>query len=166
MRSAALILRDVDRGAELTQAIASAKTELDAIEERLEADALARPDEHEALADASREGRQFLAKGTRITLPIVFTSDLLVKTFAPKSDVHDRIEAASDGQLARFYRLKPVFECTQKDGKAFRTFAAEILGPKAPALVAACRQVDKNGIPKSSTKLEWKDALAAQEDVA
>ena len=112
------------------------------------------------LADADREGKQYLATGTGITLPIVFTADKLVKTFAPKSDVHERIEAASDGQLLRFYRLKPVYECTQKDGKAMRSFAAEILGPKAPALIAAVRQVDKFGVPKSDIKLEWSAALA------
>ena len=160
MRSAAAIARDVDRGAEIVAKRKALDAELKDIEARLEQDALDRPDEHEPLADADREGKQFLAAGTGITLPIVFTADKLVKTFAPKSDVHERIEAASDGQLLRFYRLKPVYECTQKDGKAMRSFAAEILGPKAPALIAAVRQVDKFGVPKSDIKLEWSAALA------
>ena len=122
MRSAAAIARDVDRGAEIIVQRKALDAELKELEARLETDALARPDEHEPLADADREGKQFLAAGTGITLPIVFTADKLVKTFAPKSDVHERIEAASDGQLLRFYRLKPVYECTQKDGKAMRAF--------------------------------------------
>ena len=88
----------------------------------------------------------------------MLTADKLVQKFAKNSAVQKRIEAEAGGQLTRFYRPVSGYVITQKDGKKFRAFAAEILGGHAPALIAACRALDKFGIPKSDIKLEWKAA--------
>lgn len=158
MRTPAEIRKDVDRGAEIVAEMAALKREKESIEARLKQDALDRPDEHEPLADAEREGRQFLARGSKSVVPIVFTADLLVKSFATGSKLHSRIYTAAgrdDIRLHSFYAPANKFEAVIKDGLAFRRKAPEIFGELAPGFIAACRALDKHGVPKSAIKVEW-----------
>lgn len=161
MRALSSIAADVDRGWQIITTALAEKAELKALEARLKQDALDRPDEHEPLADADREGRRFLAHGTRLALPIVLTADKIVMSFAADSEVHARIATASDGKLLAFYTPKTTYESAAEDGKEFRRLAGETLGEKAPAFIAACLARDKYGIPKSDLRCEWTQAAAS-----
>lgn len=162
MRAAKSIAGDVDRGLAIVQSMLALKGELAEIEERLIADALARPDEHRALADAEREGRQWIAQGSECALPIVFTADKLVKEFVAEGAVAKRIgDAVAYPLFDTFFAKVISYEAKVKDGKKFRALAAEVLGEAAPGFIAACRVVDKFGIPKSDQKIEWNAAAAA-----
>ena len=161
-RFAEEIAADVDRGLIVVAKIEKLQNELKEIEARLIADTLARPDEHEALEDKDREGKQFFAKGSALRLPIVLTADSLVKSFAPDSDVHLRIFSASDGSLPKFFKPVTKYETQFEDGKLFRAAAKEILGDKAPAFIAACLQLNKFKLPKSTIQIQWQRAAAHQ----
>ena len=160
MRDADDIREDVDRGLQIAAMLTKLKEALRALETRLKMDALDRPDEHEPLADQEREGRQFLAIGTELVLPIVMTADKLVQTFGEGSKVGQRIVAAADGHLADFYTRSITHGIAFEDGKAFLAAAVAILGEKAPAFIAACVAVDKDGIGKSDIRVEWQQAAA------
>lgn len=160
LRDADAICADVDRGLEVVAQLAALKNELKAIESRLTADALARPDEHEPLRDEAREGRQFIAIGSALSLPIVITADKLVGEFTTDSPVHQRIARVAGELLPHFFKPVSGFANRFKDGKAFRLQAVELMDADAPAFIAACRAVDKDGIPKSDIKLEWEAAAA------
>jgi hypothetical protein len=160
MRANLKISQDVDRGFGLVKLIALAEKELAEIEQRLKQDALDRPEAHEPLKDAAREGRQFTAQGTLIALPIVFTADKIVQSFADGSSVHHRITAAADGKTTAFFTPVKTWKAAVKDGKEFRARAAELLGGLAPAFITACLAVDKDGVPKSDIRCEWDQAAA------
>lgn len=144
---------DVDRGLAIVEEIKGLELELEAIESRLEQAGL-QGDQIE-LIDPEREGRQFLAKGSDAIVPVVFTSDLLVKSFADASAAHAAIETSAEGKLASFFKPVKTWKTLFDSGKIFRRKAAEILGDEGPAFVSACVQRDKHGIPKSATKIEW-----------
>lgn len=164
MRALSKITEDVDRGFALVALLASGAKELKAVEARLKQDALDRPDEHEPLKDADREGRQFTAMGTKLNLPIVLTADKIVGSFAQASKVHKRIGsvlASIEGaKLETFYQSETTFKTTTEDGKAFRALAADRLGEDAARFITACIAVDKDGVPKSDIKCEWTQAAA------
>jgi hypothetical protein len=160
MRNADSICADVDRGLVVVAQLKQLKDELKSLEERLKQDALDRPDEHEPLVDEEREGRQFIAVGTELRLPIVITADKLVQSFTAHSKVHTRIEPFACGKLLSFFAPTTTYEAIEDDGKAFRALAVELLGEQAPRFIAACRSVDRDGIPKSDVKVEWQQAAA------
>jgi len=168
VRAPVSIRADVDRGFEVVAEIETLKKELKGITARLTQDALDRPDQHAPLADAERLGKQFIARGTALALPIVITADKLVQTCAVGSEVEKRIAAAAGDQLDAFYKLAQTRENIFADGQLFRIQAAVHLGDKAPAFIAACRAVDKHGIPKNDVRIEWQAAaaLAKLEEVA
>ena len=85
------IARMVDRGVVLVAEIEVRRTELAKIEKALKAVAL--EGDHEELKDAAREGRRYLARGTSTEVPVVFSADLLIASFAPESDLHRAIAA-------------------------------------------------------------------------
>lgn len=150
------IAADVDRGLYLVERIEALKKELEQIEVRLTTAGL--EGEQIELVDPEREGRQFLAKGSEAIVPVVFTADLLVKSFAAHSAVHDKIDAAlADPGFQRpsFFARFTIYKTAIDSGKIFRARAAEILGEAAPAFISACLQRDKHGIPKSQVKIEW-----------
>jgi hypothetical protein len=144
---------DVDRGLELVRLIEAHKKELKAITVRLQARAL--KGTQEALKDAGREGTRYLAKGTGVEVPIIVTADCIAKSFADGSPAHARAESAAHGQLPKFYRKKTIWELLTKDGKKFREEAAAFLGDNAPDFIAACRSLDKHGIPKNGITIRW-----------
>jgi hypothetical protein len=164
--STSLVRQDVDRGLAIVAEMAKLQGELDAIETRLEVDGL--HGEQVELNDPDREGRQYLARGSKSIVPVVFTADLLVQSFQDDSDIHHRIVAAlpvpKDAPNPDFLRSKllrcffrPVFtfKTLLDSGKKFRAQAAELLGKDAPAFISACLQRDKEGIPKSKVVVAW-----------
>lgn len=147
------IARDVDHGLEIVDRMARDKKELKAITERLKAAALI--GEQIPLKEADREGKQFLAKGTTQTVPVIITADAIAQSFTKDSPAHARADAASNGKFDSFYSLKQKFEARNKDGAAFRREAAALLADAAPAFISACLMRDKHGIPKNVIKIDW-----------
>lgn len=155
--NAAQIAKLVDRGVVLVKEIAERDGELKRIEKALKNVAL--EGEHQELKDAAREGRRFLALGTGIEVPVVFSADLLIASFAPESPTHTHLAALAGPKLDQFFVLRPSFEKVFDDGKAFRAHADKVLGDDAPAFITACLQKKKGGIPKNKVTVEWKEAL-------
>lgn len=160
-----------DRVAEINAEIAKLVTEKKGIEARLEAYALAHPELHEPLKDDKREGRRMLFSGTRHKLPIVFTSDHIIGSFRDGSDKHKELlgllcEEFSETEAPRI--LKKFFEPPSKwenlfdSGVKFRAACGERL-PKSIAakFVTACTQVSKEGVKKSATAFDYKQAAPA-----
>jgi hypothetical protein len=155
------IRADVDRGVAIIKEVAKLKKELESIDARLIDAGLHGPQTE--LEDPELEGRQYLAKGEGHIVPVVFTSDLLVKTFAAESAQAKKIEAVVGGQMDAFFAQIITRKTLFDSGKTFRAKAAEILGDKGPELVTACVARDKHGIPKSQQKVEWARAKALTE---
>lgn len=146
----------VDRGIKLRAQIKALNKELEGIEAHLEQAAL--KGEQIPLEDEDLEGRQFLARGTDKIIPIVLTSDLLVKSFAADSVTHKALLGSlHDGALlGRFFKPFKTYKTIIDSPKKFRASATEIIGAKsAPAFIDACKSRDKHGVPKSETKIHW-----------
>lgn len=160
MRDERQILRDVDEGIEKFKQLEALKGELAEIEARLIQDSLDRPDEHQLLADKRREGRQFILQGTNANIPVVFTADKIIKSRLDDNVELKRAKAIAGNLFSRFYTVKQTRIMLPKDGKAFRTLAATLLGKvKGPQFVSACLDRDREGIPKNDTKVEWKRGI-------
>jgi hypothetical protein len=102
-------------------------------------------------------------------VPVVFTADLIVKTFPEGGEAHRKMLAALEGKhtaLTHFYVPKTTFNGVFDSGKTLRSKAAELLGNDAPAFVDACLARDKHGIPKSQIKVEWERAKKESEVAA
>jgi hypothetical protein len=151
------VRQDVDRGLEIRAKIAELERELEGIEERLQAAGLeaGRRGEHVELKDAEREGKQWLAKGSAVAVPLIFTADKLIGSFTANGAMHQTIRTAAAGHLAVFYKAVNQFKILFDDGKRFRAKAQEVLAERAPAFVSACLARDKAGIPKSDIKILW-----------
>ena len=170
MRSRESIACDVDRGIAIYAEQARLKAELESIEARLTADALARPEEHAPLEQAAREGKKWLAAGTAGALPVVFSADTLVKTFEQGGKLHlalathfpcAALSEEGHAQWTQLFTRWSGYERAEEDGLKFRALAEQVLGAEAaPAFITALKAVDKHGIPKSITKLLWRDAAA------
>lgn len=147
----------IDEALTLRASIAEKSARLKEVESLIEAAALEGP--HQPLKEADREGRQFLARSSSgRVLPVVFTSDSLIKSFQDKSDKHRELEtlAGSTANLLRFFKKPTKWETLHDDGHKFRASARELLGELASIpFIAACRAVDKAGIPKSSTRFAY-----------
>jgi hypothetical protein len=145
---------DVDRGLQIVGEIEMLEKELDAIETRLVQAGL--DGDQVELVDPEREGRQYLAHGSAAIVPVVFTADLLIKSFANGSIVHGRIQdALGKRSIGDFFRRVTGFATQFDSGKTFRAHAAELLGLDAPKFISACLSRDKEGTPKSQIKVEW-----------
>ena len=148
------IAADIERGKEIKTEIAKLTAELKLINARLQAAGEAT--EHIPLADADREGKQAILRGSRHSLPIVFESDLLIASFKPDSPKHAEIQAILGEKMPQFFRDTRVFERIQDDGKSFRKFARENLPADTFAkLVQACTDRKKDGIAKSRIIVDW-----------
>jgi hypothetical protein len=147
----------VDESIRLRAEIQQRQARLKEVESLIEAAALEGP--HEDLAEADREGKQFRAIGNSgRVLPVIFTSDALIGSFQDKSEKHRELEAlsGSPSTLQRLFKRPSKWEIMFADGHKFRAAARELLGEAAAIpFIAACRQVDKAGIPKSATKFAW-----------
>lgn len=146
----------VDRGIAIRAEIKRLKAELDEIEEKLEKAGLNGPQED--LKDADREGKRYLAHGSSVVVPVIFTADKLVQSFKLNSALHSQLKTVAGEFLKDFYMLSQVFEIRFKDGKQFRTEAGKLMGASAPAFITACVARDKHGIAKSDVKVVWDEA--------
>ncbi len=148
----------VDRGLDLHRQIEHAERELADIEIQLAHAALHQ--EHEPLQDSAREGRRFLARGSATVVPVIFTADKLMGQFVHFSTAHNRIRVVcpEPATLQKFFKFKQIWENTFDDGVKFRKAAHAEFGAQSPAFIAACRALDKDGIPKSDTKILWKES--------
>lgn len=155
------IAQKIDRGVSLVAQIAQLQEELKGIEESIREHARRHPEDHKPLGDEEREGRQYLAKGEGFTVPVVFTADKIVGEFAYQGPKHIAIEKVSGDHFKDFFKPFRGYANRFDDGKKFRDKADELLGENAPAFVTACKSTDKEGIPKSDVKIEWKQAAAA-----
>ena len=157
-----------DRLVEIDREIKKLTLEKKDIEARLDAYALKQP--QEPLKDETREGRQVRLPGRRYTLPIIYTSDLMIGSFREGSEKHHELLAILSevseaggphaGRLIKLFFDEPSkWESRYEDGKKFRAKAAELL-PKdvAPKFIAACTQTDKHGVKKSNTAFDYKAA--------
>lgn len=142
------------RGALLEAEIEQRREELADIKARLEAYALAHPEQHVPLEDAAREGRRVLLPGGVVRLE----SDVLIASFEDGGDKHAQLR----GILHDAPRLKLFFDppsCWTRrtaDGNKFRARVRDELAPStAAAFIAACRAVDRAGLPKSRTVIEF-----------
>src|ERR1035441_7897724 len=150
------VLELVDRGIVVRAELERLKIELKGIEARLQKYGL--NGEHVELKDAEREGRRWLAHGSSLIVPVVFTADKIVGTFKSGSPVHTRIAMKADEHLAEFFTKETTFANLFEDGKRFRAAAEAVLGAiKGPPFITACLAVDKFGIPKSDVKVCWED---------
>jgi seryl-tRNA synthetase len=139
----------VDRLKEINGQIEDLTREKKEIEIRLSKAAQAMP--HEPLKDTKREGRRVSLSGRKWRIPVVFTSDSLIKSFQDKSAKHRELEAIAGEHLGHFFKSPAKWETRFEDGQRFRKEASEMLGEKAAAFIVACRALDKDGIAKSST---------------
>jgi hypothetical protein len=146
----------VDRGLEIRRQLEQLEAELCVIEGRLKETGLQR--EHEYLKDEDREGRRWLAHGSEQIVPVVFTADKIMGSFAMDSATAQTVRTIAGDSFPDFWKLKRVYENRFDDGKKFRDRAAEILNSKAPSFITACLARDKHGIPKSDIRILWDDA--------
>ena len=155
------ISADIARGKEIVEEIKRLETELKAIESRLEQAGL--DGDQVPLQDKDREGKQFLARGEKIIVPVRFESDLIAGSFDPDSVMHKAVLVAlgeqHEDKLPLFFKDKRTFARVPKDGQAFRKIARKNLDPDTVAkLIHAVTQRDKDGIAKSKTVIAWDDA--------
>ncbi len=165
--SAAEVPALTDRVAEINQEISKLTAEKEAIQARLEAYALQHADKHEPLKDAKREGRRMLLSGARFTVPVVFSSDLIIGSFRDGSAKHKELirilcgedgaeEATAEATLKLFFDAPAKWENRYDNGVKFRAAVAEQLGSKKGArFISACTQVDKHGVKKSTTSFDY-----------
>lgn len=154
----------VDRGLTLRAEIAEREAELKGIEKALRA--RAEVSEQVPLVDAEREGRQWIARGTRSAVPVVLTSDLLARTLMLNGEQFLAAEAAAAGRLMEFYAPSAAWEIRQPNGVIFRRVAAEVLGERAGEFVSACLRRNKLGHPISTVRVEWDRASEIEQEGA
>ncbi len=155
------IAADIARGKQIVDEIKALEAELKAIESRLEQAGLS--GDQVPLKDADREGKQYLARGEKLVVPVRFESDLIAGSFDPDSVMHKAVlSALGDEHAAKlplFFKDKRSFNRVPKDGLAFRKLARKQLDPDTVAkLIQSVTQRDKDGIAKSKTVIAWDDA--------
>lgn len=157
------IAADVDRLIVIRAEIAALAAEAKQIEARLELAGL--KGEQIPLQDEEREGRQFIARGTKMAVPIRFESDQLISTFKVDSEHHKTLTALLGDKFPLFFKEVRVFERKHKDdANKFRKFARAELVPELFAkLIAACISKDKKGIAKSKTVIALDDAIPVEQ---
>jgi hypothetical protein len=152
--------QDIARGLEIRAEIERLSSELKAIEARIQA--IAEIGKQEALKEADREGKKFVARGADQCVPVIFESDLLIASFKPDSDTHRTLAEIAGDKLASFFADVRKFERRQADGRAFRRQARAAFEPDTyAAFIRGCLDVKKDGIPKSRVVVAWKEAHPA-----
>lgn len=155
-----LVANAVDRGIEVRKLIKKLQAELKEIEAFLESTGLKA--EHTDLKDADREGRRWLAHGSELIVPVIFTADKIVGSFTRDTELHRKIEAASCRRLGAFFKAINGYKNKFDDGKKFRAAAEETLGKEsAPPFITACLARDKHGVPLSDVKILWDETEVA-----
>lgn len=173
--SAAEAAQWTDRLADIVAEIATLTAEKKQLEAKLQAYGLAHPELHEHLKDDKREGRRLNLRGSRHSVPLVFTSDLLIASFKNESPKHKQLlgilakdeSLAPLASLARFFDALVSWERRLEDGQKFRAAVAEWLPPDVAAeFIAACTQQDKHGVKKSNVVFDYKAAEKVEEVVS
>lgn len=165
MNQASKVTALVDRGLQLHHQIEAAQKELKQIEVQLRSHALT--GEQQPLNDPDRDGRQYLAQGTNVTVPIILTADILTQSFGDGSPTHRAATAIAGDDLITLYRPITTWKMLAKTGKAFRTEAHARLAPEQAArLITALTARDKDGIPKSTIRTEWDRATPSVSSVS
>lgn len=153
------IQSDVDRGLAIASQIKDLQWELKIIEKRLEQAAL--EGVTEPLQDEAREGRQFIALGSEVKLPVIIESDQIIASYAPHSETEKALESLCGSMVNYLYKPATKFERVPKDGKAYRAAAFDYFGADLGAkIISASIQRDKNGIPRSRIIIPWDRAKA------
>jgi len=148
------ITADVDRGLAIAAEMDTLKAELKGIETRLSEAALTGVTI--PLQDETREGRQFLAEGTGVTIPVIIESDQILGSFPAASPTHRILATLCGEHLPDLFKEVHKYERAPKDGNAFRKELASHFEPVlATEILAATLQRDKNGIPKSRIIISW-----------
>ena len=167
----------IDRAKVIKQELSALTEELKLIEAKLSK--FAQTQEHEDLKDKEREGKQVVLRSSRWALPVRFTSDELIGSFQEGSLKHRELlnilddepgiedEDVREALLMRFFNKPSKWERKFDDGQKFRAAVGEWLSKEiGPKFIAACRQVDKHGIPKSKTVVALDDATGVESEVA
>ncbi len=159
----------VDRQAYLDAEISKMETELEVIKYKLTLYALAQPKAERLKDGENRDGRRVRIPGTQgHTCHVTITSDKLIASFKHESPKHKELleilqqdAQASDVSAAdllnKYFSPPDTWNNRHKHGADFRRAASEYLTEDtAAAFVAACRQVDRHGVPKNSISIEVK----------
>lgn len=150
------ISADIERGIHIKAQIISLTAELKQIETRLETIGLL--GDHQPLQNPNLEGKQYLARSQKHTLPVRFESDLIIGSLEAASPLHAQLKTICGDHLARFFKPSSKLDRVPKDGEAFRKLARALLEPTAFAqLIQTVTARDKNGIAKSRTVVAWDD---------
>lgn len=151
------LAQDIARGLEIRRQIELLKTELKAVESRIQA--IAETGKQEPLKETDREGKKFNATGAGKIVPVIFESDLLIASFKPDSETHKRLLEIAGDKLPDFFADVRKFERRQDDGRAFRRSARAAFDPDTyAAFIRGCLDVKKDGIPKSRVVIAWNEA--------
>lgn len=155
------VQRNVDRGIALRASIAAQEKELKLIDAALESAAL--EGEQQPLEDGDREGKQYLAHGSEMIVPVILESDLVKKSVPEGGEMHRAITTALGAEFAdKLTELfKPVqsLEMRAKDGQAYRRQLRALLPAEVAAeVLVATLSRDKHGIPKSRVLVAWERA--------
>lgn len=147
----------VDRGRVVTAELARLQAELNQINAAVVRHACSVPDEHEPLIDGERDGRRWMAVGSLERVPVIFTADKIIASFADGSPKHkDLVQLIGAPRLPFFFAERRVWERREKDGKIFRRALSEMLpADLAAAMVTATLARDKSGNPKSDIYPDW-----------
>jgi len=165
-----------DRVAEINAEIQKLTAEKKGIEARLEAYALEHPELHEPLKDGKREGRRLMLTGARHSLPIVFSSDLIIGSFRDNGEKHKELlnllcdeysEDEAPKVLKKFFEPPSKWENRFDNGVKFRAACGDRL-PKSIAarFITLCTQTSKDGVKKSNTAFDYKQAAPADSEEA
>lgn len=155
------IQADVDRGIAIKAQLAELGEELKQITKRLEQAGL--EGEQIPLQDPNREGRQYLATGSGVTVPVIFEADQLLGSVKEGSAEHQTLlSLIGDDHFAALWREKHVHERAARDGAAYRKDVRALFDARtAESIITASLALDKNGIPKSRTVIDWDRAKPA-----
>jgi len=156
----------IDRGLAVRAQIKQLSDELKSINDQLEEIALA--GEQIPLEEPDRPGKQYLAHGTGIIVPVVFEADQLMGSLPVEGDlvdaIRDTIPAGGAENRDLFHRFfRPKLERAFDDSLRFRREAFSQFGPEAGAkFIHACIARNKEGIPRSRTVIAWDRARSAE----
>ncbi len=150
------IAKDIARGLFLRQRIKQDAAELKSIEARLESAALIAS--HVPLEEEDREGKQAILSAPEGDLRVRFESDNLIGSFAADSQIAKDLQflLEYDGNFAKLFREKHIFERKQDDGHKFRKKLKELVQEQTyHTVLNQLKAKDKDGIVKSKTVIAW-----------
>jgi hypothetical protein len=157
------IHQDVERGIVIKYEIEQLTIELKHIEKRLEQAGL--HGQQIPLENAEREGKQYLAKSAKHIVPVVFESDMLIKSFPYGSPLHHALDHLCGGEnFKTFFDQKRTFERSESDGHVFRKDVFDLMedNGKSHRIIGLLKAKNKDGIIKSRTVIDWKNTKNLQ----